>query len=81
MKIHGYVNKGSKTGEIMPVELTEITLVAAPTELRRIAKFLENCANGMETQGKSWEHEHLSDRDQLFQNSPHFIVFNPEYGQ
>jgi hypothetical protein len=80
VKIHGYANEGLKTEEIVPVELAEITLVATPQELRRMAKFLENCANGMETRGKSWEHEHLSEKDRLFENSPHFVVFNPEYG-
>jgi len=31
--------------------------------------------------GKSWEHEHLSDKDKYFKDSPHFVVFNPECGQ
>ena len=81
MKIHGYADEDLKIEEIAPAELAEITLVATPEELRRIARFLENCANGMETCGKSWEHEHLSDKDRFFMGSPHFVVFNPEYGQ
>ena len=81
MQIHGYANEGLDIEEIVPAELAEITLVATPDELRRIARFLENCANGMETRGKSWQHEHLSDKDRYFENSPHFVVFNPEYGQ
>ncbi len=81
VKIHGYADEGLKFEEIVPSELAEITLVANPEELRRIAKFLENCANGMETRGKSWEHEHLCDRDSYFQDSPHFVVFNPGCGQ
>jgi hypothetical protein len=79
MKIHGYANEGKEIEDIVPAELAEITLVASPEELRRIAKFLEDCANGMDTRGKSWEHEHLSDKDKYFENSPHFVVFNPEY--
>ncbi|MBU2706792.1 hypothetical protein KCM76_12435 [Zooshikella marina] len=81
MNIHGYADEGQEPDEIVPAELAEITLVATPEELRRIAKFLENCANGMEARGTSWEHEHLSDKDESFKDSPHFVVFNPEYGQ
>lgn len=80
MKIYGYADEGLEIEEIVPAELAEITLVATPEELRRIAKFLENCASGIETRGNSWEHEHLSDKDRYFRNSPHFVVFNPDYG-
>ena len=78
MNIYGYTDEGLEIEEIFPSELKEITLVASPTELRRIALFLENCATGMEARGKSWEHEHLSDKDHYFKSSPHFVVFNPE---
>ena len=80
MKIHGYADEGLEIEEIIPAELVEITLVASAEELRRIAKFLENCANGIDARGKSWEHEHLSDKDPYFTSSPHFVVFNPECG-
>ena len=78
MKIHGYVDEGREIEEIVSPQLAEITLVATAEELRRIARFLENCASGMEVRGKSWEHEHLSDKDKYFKDSPHFVVFNPE---
>ena len=81
MKIHGYADEGLGIEETVPSELAEITLVASPEELRRIARFLGNCAIGMEARGKSWEHEHLSDNDRYFEDSPHFVVFNPECGQ
>jgi hypothetical protein len=81
VKIHGFANEDSEVKEVEPAELAEITLVAAPEELRRIAGFLEHCARGIETRGKSWEHEHLADHDRGFASSPHFVVFNPEYGQ
>lgn len=81
MKIHGYADEGRAIEDIVPAELAEITLVATPYELRRIAKFLESCANGMEARGKTWEHEHLSDKDHSFEGSPHFVVFNPECDQ
>jgi hypothetical protein len=78
VEIHGYADEDLEVEEIVPAKLAEITLVATPEELRRIARFLENCANGMESHGKSWEHEHLSDKDAYFEVSPHFVVFNPE---
>ncbi len=81
MKIHGYADEGLKIEEIVPAELAEITLDATPEELRRIAKFLENCADGIEARGTSWEHEHLADKDRFFMGPPHFVVFNPECGQ
>ena len=81
MKIHGYADEGLEPQDIRPAELAEITLIATPDELRRIAQFLSNCADDMERRGKSWEHEHLSDKDRRFEGSPHFVVFNPEYRQ
>lgn len=79
MKVHGYAKEEQDVENLIPSELAEITLVASPDELRRIAKFLDHCASGMELSGKSWCHEHLSDKDKGFLNSPHFVVFNPEY--
>jgi hypothetical protein len=79
VKVHGYAKEEQDVENLIPSELAEITLVASPDELRRIAKFLDHCASGMELSGKSWCHEHLSDKDKGFLNSPHFIVFNPEY--
>lgn len=55
MKIHGYADEGLEIQEIVPAELAEIALVATPEELRRIARFLEICATGMEARGRSWE--------------------------
>jgi hypothetical protein len=55
-------------------------MIATPDELRRIAQFLLDCADGMESRGKFWEDEHLSDKDRSFESSPHFVVFNPESG-
>lgn len=78
MKIYGYTNDNLEPAEtVVPSLLTEITLVASPDELRKIAKFIEMAADGMEKNGKCWEHEHLSDKFNEFENSPHFIVFNP----
>lgn len=79
MKIHGISQQEQYSEDLIPADLAEITLVAAPSELRRIAKFLENCAAGMDEYGKAWVHEHLSDQDKSFKNSPHFVVYNPDY--
>jgi hypothetical protein len=78
MRLFGY---STETGEIKsPVlgELKEVTLVAAPSELRAIAEFLLKCADGIEKSGERWEHEHLSDRSRGFEQSPQFVVFNPD---
>jgi hypothetical protein len=68
MKIFGY----GDGAEIRPAELCEITLQASPVELRKIAAFLDACADGMETRGKNWEHDHLSDKVKEFRGAPHF---------
>ena len=81
MKIFGYSNNEQDIENIVPSELAEISLVASPEELRCIAKFLEGCAKGIEASSKSWEHEHLADKDSVFKNSPHFVVFNPEHSK
>jgi len=80
MEAHGYAKEEQDVENLTPSELAEITLVASPDELRRIAKFLEHCASEIDSCGKSWCHEHLSDKDKSFINSPHFVVFNPAYG-
>ena len=77
MKLYGYKNEGLSIEEIEPQELAEITLVANPAELREIAKFMEFAADGMEKEGKKFEHVHLSDKVPEFINSPHFVIFNP----
>jgi hypothetical protein len=79
VKIHGYSDEGLEVQDIVSAELAEITLVATSQELRRIARFLESCADGIDARGKSWEHEHLSDRDRMFQGSPHFVVANQDW--
>lgn len=78
IKLYGYKDKGLPQEEVDSAELAEITLVAGPEELRQIASFLLQAAEGMETRGKSWEHEHLSDYKPEFRGSPHFVVYNPQ---
>jgi hypothetical protein len=78
MKIFGYKDDGLDLADVRSSELAEITLVASPSELRRIAQFMISCADGMEARGKDWEHEHLGDKQKGFEDSPHFVVCNPE---
>ena len=78
MKIYGYEDEGLEPDQVEPSELLEITLVASADELRKIAKFLQASAEGMERKQTEWEHEHLSDAFPEFKTSPHFVVCNPK---
>jgi hypothetical protein len=78
MKLFGYSVEEAENEEIMPYELAEITLVANPEELRKMAIFLSSAANNIETMGNTYSHEHLSDKIPLFVGSPHFVVVRPE---
>ncbi|SFI31864.1 hypothetical protein SAMN04515618_11734 [Collimonas sp. OK307] len=80
MKIFGYKDEGLAPADTSLAELAEITLVATPDELRKIAKFILASADGMEAIGRDWEHEHLSDKQKGFERSPHFVIYNPEAG-
>lgn len=80
MKLYGYKFQEHPIEGIEPDELSDVTLAAKPDELRKIAKFLESAADEMESLGKDYSHEHLSDRDASFIDSPQLIVFNPESG-
>jgi len=78
MKISGYSDQGLPAEEIVTSELAEITLLATPKELKKIAAFLNSAAENMERMGATYSHEHLSDKQPGFGNSPHFTVFNAE---
>lgn len=78
IKFFGYKDEGLDTADIKPLELDEVTLVASPKELRKIARFIESVADGIEKRGKDFEHEHLSDKQPGFKNSPHFVIFNQQ---
>jgi hypothetical protein len=74
MKLYGYKDEGLDIDQIIPSELAEVTLVASPEELKMIAEFLESAADEMMRMGKSYDHEHLSDKNKKFESSPHFVV-------
>ncbi|UHQ54978.1 Imm32 family immunity protein [Microbulbifer sp. YPW16] len=70
MKIYGY----SKSTDNQLLELTEVTISAGPEVLRSLAAFLADCADGIEKEGSSWEHEHFNVGESL----PGLIVHNPD---
>lgn len=74
MKLYGYPDRKVQVEDIIPDPLAEITLVASPAELRRIAEFLLEGAAAMERMGATYSHEHLSDWDHSFESSPHFVI-------
>ena len=70
MNIYGRAHKDESEIEI----LSEVTLVAEPSTLRDLASFLYRCADAIEEQGESWEHEDFECSEVV---SPQFVVFNP----
>ena len=70
MKVYGRAQKSESELEI----LCEANLVADPTTLRDLASFLYRCADAIEDQGESWEHENFESNEVV---SPQFVVFNP----
>lgn len=74
MRLFGYTHEAHRAESITPSALAEVTLCATPSELRKIAAFLESCADEMERMGAIYDHAHLSDRAREFESSPHFVV-------
>jgi len=77
MKLFGYEEGQPPVSGVTVNPLAEVTLVASPDELRRIAEFLKDAANSMESMGNTYSHEHLADKQSGFDASPHFVVFSP----
>lgn len=76
MKIYGYTKNIMEQIQPKPLNLTEVTLVATPQELRQIAAFLLQEADDMEKLESGFEHAHLSDSFSSFENDPQFIIWN-----
>jgi hypothetical protein len=74
MLIYGYSETEYKVDDNEPEKMAEVTVVADANELRYMAKFLEHTADSMESNSDQFGHEHLSDYDKRFKNSPEFIV-------
>ncbi len=56
------------------LELQEAIVVGSPDEVRKIAGFLSAAADRMDKMGTEFDHEHLSDHSEGFENSPQLIV-------
>lgn len=70
MEVYGYSHKTKDEF----LELYEVTL-------REIAKFLSQCAEGIEKNGSNWNHEHFSpSNESTTKDGPEFVVFNPDAG-
>ena len=76
IKFYGYTDDDLKVDQPTPLRLSEVTLSASPAELRSIANFLMRAAEEIEQFGAEWEHEHLCDNEQGFDDSPRSVVFN-----
>jgi len=75
MKLWGYTKELMQVAEPQPSELVEVTISASPSELREISKFLSSAADAIESQGRSFEHEHFSSNAI---DAPRLVVFNPQ---
>ncbi len=75
MKLYGYTEKSIETQE-SPEALAEVTFVVNPEELRKIANFFTKKAKEIEELGTDFEHEHLADKEDGFDNCPQLIVYN-----
>jgi hypothetical protein len=78
MNLYGYKKEEASDADVVPYELAEINLVAMPEELRKIARFLDTVANGMERSEEGFFHEHLSHEQPGFDDAPHFVVIKPD---
>jgi hypothetical protein len=77
MKLYGFTDTKQSDDVQAPEALVEVTLVATPAELRRIAQFLLEEASSMERLGASYSHSHLSDQDPEFEASANLIISSP----
>jgi hypothetical protein len=58
-------------------QMAEVTLVASTKELRKIASFILDAADGIERMSEGYGHEHLSLKRKGFEDPPDIIVANP----
>jgi hypothetical protein len=77
MKLYGFTDTHQSDEVQAPQVLVEVTLVATPAELRRVAQFLVAEAGAMERLGSTYSHSHLSDQDPEFEESANLIVSSP----
>ena len=75
MKVYGYTQEQVESGIDTPSELSEVTFVSNPEELRKLASYLVNIATLLEEKPDEFEHEHLDDKYESISETS-FIVFN-----
>ncbi|MEZ5490554.1 MAG: hypothetical protein R3F50_09585 [Gammaproteobacteria bacterium] len=71
MNIYGRSQKNDSELTI----LSEATILAEPSTLRELASFLYRCADAIEEQGETWEHDYFESNEVV---SPQLVVFNPD---
>jgi len=76
MKLFGYPSKDYD--KVQSLELCGITVAATPEELRRVAMFFEQAAKDIEKYGSEFEHEHLMDNQEGFDEDADIQVYNSE---
>jgi hypothetical protein len=74
MKIFGYSGDSDQLQELL-----EVTFQAQPEQLRTIANFLTEMADGLEQDRDNFGHGHLKDYcDSWLEEYPEMIVFKPD---
>jgi hypothetical protein len=72
MKVYGYPQDQDLD---TPLRMDEVTLVADPSTLRKLAAFLNYAADLMEQHGDQFGHEHFSDFTQTDRDgNPDFVI-------
>ena len=77
MKMYGYSVEAIEKENSSSNELSEVVLEANSKDIRMIAEFLLQTAENMESMGSAYDHEHLSDENHYFKDSPHLVVVRP----
>jgi hypothetical protein len=65
MKARAFGHSKEETPKEGPIELSEVTLIGSPDELRRIASFIQKSADEIEKHGDKFGHNHLQDEEDL----------------
>ncbi len=77
MKMYGYLVEAIEKENSSSNELSEVVLEASSKDIIMIAEFLLQTAENMESMGGAYDHEHLSDANHYFEDSPHLVVVRP----
>jgi hypothetical protein len=76
MKVFGYATPSQK-GKPVLLQMSEITLVASPSELDQIIRFLSHAATQFAKLGKATDHFHVAEVVEWPSQWPDIIVKNP----